>query len=346
MRSPRCRRVPLFRMHPGGRRPGSAEFLLNLRKGFEENGITVRPWWWLSFRPRETVLLIHWLEGPIYRHLFGEGNSLQLTKDRIKLALLKHYRRRGLTVVFFAHNILPHGERLLPDRIDSVWRHVRKISDYVVYLSDESQSLLHSEEAGAREVVIKHPVSRHQNRLGLSRSSGLIRLLSVGGFEPRKEITSCFEAIKHTKQLQLTITQRIFSSQLLHTIYESRASKLPPNVRVEFKIWTKRQLNLELAKSDFLLLSQRKILNSGVIFLGLGFGVPVICPRSLGTTALEGVFGKAWIRLYEHPLVSEQLEELVRYPSENSRPPGVQAHYPEVAFEPLIGMLLELESHR
>lgn len=277
---------------------------------FEFDGI-----WPVRGLPR--VILLHWQES----HWVGNVESVRVqTSDLIirncLLNTLRTLRARGCVVVWFAHNAMPH------DWLGSIdeWIHCsRKFFeqiDAVVHLTDASMSVPEFDHLlGIPRTVIRHPHYALVDRVIHARQAGEIqRVIMLGAAsQPRKNAYAAAAAIQDVPNLRAVITGDLNSDY-------ARGFAFYPKVDLLDGILGERSLFSLFDGGTAVLLNQVNQLNSGVTFLGLSRGAPVICPDTPTNREIRSMVGPEWIRLFEHPLTSEQLRELTCEPINSELP--------------------------
>jgi hypothetical protein len=128
-----------------------------------------------------------------------------------------------------------------------------------------------------------------------------------GASEPRKNAYAAAQAIRNVPNMRAVITGDLASA--FATGFSSY-----PNVHLIGGILSEPALFDLFDGATSVLLNQPNQLNSGCMFLGLSRGAPVICPDTPANREIRSMVGPEWIRLFEYPLSSEGLAELVSEP--------------------------------
>lgn len=257
------------------------------------------------------IVLLHWTE-----NFWFDGASSTWARSRrfaIRRALpllLRTLRARGFKVVWFAHNQTPHDWTESTDawfqRANALYEQV----DAVVHLTNASSRLPAFDRFQALpQTVVRHP---HYDLVDPAVHSGqageIRRLLMLGGAsQPRKNARSAVQATRNIPDITAVITGDLASD--FATGFASQ-----PNLEMIDGILSEPSLFALFDGSTAVLLNQPNQLNSGCMFLGLSRGAPVICPDTPANREIRSLVGSGWIRLFEHPLSSEKLAELIREP--------------------------------
>jgi hypothetical protein len=219
-------------------------------------------------------------------------------------------RARGVKIIWFAHNQTPHDWNGSTEawfrRADAFYEHV----DAVVHLTNASSRLPVFERFQALpQTVVRHPhydlvdPAVHAGKAGEIR-----RVLMLGGAsQPRKNAYAAVHATRSIPNIRAVITGDLASD--FATGFASQ-----PNVELIDGVLSEPSLFALFDGATAVLLNQPNQLNSGCMFLGLSRGAPVICPDTPANREIRSLVGSDWIRLFEHPLSSEKLAELIREP--------------------------------
>jgi hypothetical protein len=157
--------------------------------------------------------------------------------------------------------------------------------------------------------VVRHP---HYDLVDPAVHAGkageIKRLLMLGGAsQPRKNAYSAVHATRSIPNIRAVITGDLASEFGIGFAFQ-------PNVELIDGILNEPSLFALFDGATAVLLNQPNQLNSGCMFLGLSRGAPVICPDTPANREIRSLVGSDWIRLFEHPLSSEKLAELIREP--------------------------------
>lgn len=257
------------------------------------------------------VALLHWTENFWLESKSSAWSGIRRSIIRRGLPLfLRSLRSRGFKVVWFAHNSTPHDWHGPEDGWFN-WAHTfYETIDAVVHLTNASTRLpvfdrLHD----LPQTVVHHP---HYELVSPAVHAGqagpITRLLMLGGAsQPRKNAYAAVQTIRNIPNLRAVITGDLTSE--LASGFRSL-----PNVDLIPGILDERALFALFDGATAVLLNQTNQLNSGCMFLGLSRGAPVICPNTPANRELRSMVGSEWIRLFEAPLSSGKLADLISDP--------------------------------
>jgi beta-1,4-mannosyltransferase len=219
-------------------------------------------------------------------------------------------RARGYKVIWFAHNATPHDWHGSAEdwfrRSHAFYKNI----DAVVHLTTASTLLpVFDRFRRLPQTVVRHP---HYDLVTPAVHAGkagpVKRLLMLGGAsQPRKNAYAAAQEIRNIPDVRAVITGDL-DSEVAHGI------RTFPNVDLIPGILDEGALFDLFDGSTAVLLNQPNQLNSGCMFLGLSRGAPVICPDTPTNREVRSIVGLDWIRLFEAPLSSEKLTELIRDP--------------------------------
>lgn len=273
-------------------------------RGFDFDGLHI-------FGQAARIALLHWTE-----NFWLDGTSGTWARSRqfaIRQALpivFRTLRARGLRVVWFAHNSTPHDWNGSTDAWFRQANALYEQVDAIVHLTNASSLMpVFDRFRDLPQTVVRHPhydlvdPAIHAGQAGQIR-----RLLMLGGAsQPRKNANSAAQAILNVPNMRAVITGDLASD--FATGFASN-----PNVHLIDGILGEPALFALFDGATSVLLNQPNQLNSGCMFLGLSRGAPVICPDTPANREIRSMVGPEWIRLFEYPLSSEELSELVREP--------------------------------
>jgi hypothetical protein len=208
-------------------------------------------------------------------------------------------------VIWFAHNEMPHYWNDDPESWLSESEPLFSQIDAVVHLTETARSLpVFTRLQHLPSTVHRHPhyelvdPSTHRHQAGKIR-----RLLLIRGTERRKNAAAALKEIQHVPGLTAVIT-----GESAAEFEKYSATEFLPGLLTEEELF-----DLFDGRSA-VLLNQPRQLNSGVMFLALSRGAPVICPDTPVNRELRSLVGSNWIRLFNPPLTSSEISELIREP--------------------------------
>lgn len=210
----------------------------------------------------------------------------------ISLVYLTLFRLLRQTVAATAHVVTPH-ERVLFQ--DTVYRRIHRLSDLIVAHSDHDRRRLHDEFGvdAKRVVVIPHGEYSFFERAGdvFDRQSARTSL----GLGKDEEVALFFGYIREYKGLDVLLeawSSVAASRPGARLVVAGDPVQLQPARREELEAWAVRlgavhrfeyipfsDVARYFSAADVLVMPYRHISQSGVLFLGLSLGVPVVASR-------------------------------------------------------------------
>ncbi len=298
-------------------------FLGIISDSLRENGYCVVPWWHRRARSCHFVIL-NWPENLWAADLPAVSiRRLRPTLRRTRLlAWLSFVRIRGARVVWVAHNRFPHGlagsiESYMA-RTERLWRTI----DGVWHLSQASsndQAFLHL--TGLPTAVIPHPryapmPDCHADGPAIGERVALF----LGGFDPRKECERAILACTQVQQVRIVVTGCPERNPCLHRMLKHMDVLVGASIDIRPGYLGDKQLGCLLSGNAVLVLTQERQLNSGIVFLGLSNGCPVICPDTATHRELAELYGSGWIRILHDFDDVEAYSRLISAPAPPSLP--------------------------
>lgn len=198
---------------------------------------------------------------------------------------------RGLDVVVFCHNVLPHDANRFSHWITKFT--LSSFRRFVVQSQKEKQtlaSLLQFRTIG----VAPHPTYSAETRgQGQEESSDKLNLLFFGIVRDYKGVSKLSELIPHLDELSwnLTIVGEIWGKEL--EIELKNLARNHQNVELIDRFVSEQEKSTFFSHADAVLLPYLKSTGSGVLADAKGFGVPVIASTkiAMGDEYREGVDG-------------------------------------------------------
>lgn len=270
----------------------------------------------LMFGPRADILHLHW--APTNR-IRGEKRAVVKRTSSEMLWLLALARRRGMKVVWTAHNVTAHDKLEHPDLEAKYWPRVADHLSAIISLSKAGTNVIRDRHAPLATVPAF--VSRHGNyrgayprNLGRDKARDTLgipadaKVLSfVGQVRPYKNLPALLRAFSKMEDPSavLLIAGKLKLYDRTAEFEELVAGDLRVKVFREFVPGDKVQLYLEAA--DLVVLPFRETLNSGSAILGLSFDRPVLVPGHASLAELAREIGEDWIMTYDGNLTSDIL---------------------------------------
>jgi len=212
--------------------------------------------------------------------------------NSISLVYLFLLRRLRLSLVATAHVVTPHEPISFQD---GIYRRIHRIGDLVIAHSEFDRQRLLDEFAvdPSRVTVIPHGEYGFFERLGEAPDREAAR--RSFGFETGDEVALFFGYIREYKGLDLLFEawdQVVKSRPRARLLVAGDPVQLEPARRQELEAWADRLGALHrleyipfsavpryFAAADLLVMPYRHISQSGVLFLALSLGVPVLATR-------------------------------------------------------------------
>lgn len=260
------------------------------------------------------AVLVHWQEN--YWTDQG-GGALRRGVDSLVratlLRVLRSLRRRGSTVVWFAHNQTPHAWKGSTEEWFIRSRPFFAEVDCVAHLSEVAPTLPgFAHIRHLPRIVIRHPHYELVQQIDHAAKAGSVqRVLLLGGLERRKNAWEAVRVILETGHLTAVLTGRGRPMDL-------RVE--PSRVQLIEGFLDDAELYGLFDGGTAVLLNQVHQVNSGVMYLALSRGAPVLCPDTPVNREIQSLVGTSWIRIFEPPLTASSLCELTREPISTALP--------------------------
>lgn len=282
-------------MHPDrSRNP----FLEILKRSLEDSGCEVFSWAERPDPDSVDVFLPQWPENQWYtRRMLPVGRAKSAVRRRLFLSYAKKVQARGGVVCWFAHDRMPHlasADGVPLDRWIRLIEPFHRLIDSVVHLTTASivdpafSHLRHLPHA-----VVPHPHYPLVDPAVIGTHPAPLRqLVFINGTEPRKEAASALRALRGAG-LKLVITGASGQSRDVDELIVSL-----PNAEFRGGPLSDEDLQGILSPGSAVVLCQKNLLNSGVMFFALSRAVPVICPRNPVNLEIAGELADGWVRTY------------------------------------------------
>ncbi|MEQ8842809.1 MAG: glycosyltransferase [Acidimicrobiales bacterium] len=267
-----------------------------------------------AWRERADVVHVHWPE------LCVEASSTPkaLVKTAVVLFGLRVLTARGAALVWTRHNSSGHDqphpriERFLRRRFEAM-------VDGVIDLTDADSAppngavcrvvIRHGDYAAALPLRDREEARRER---GLEPENTL--LASVGTIRPYKEVPMLVrafaEATPRLPDARLLVAGRPASAELGREV-ATAAGRAP--VALELGWLDDDAMAGALAAADVVVLSYRRLENSGVALLALTAGRPVAATDGPAVRDLLDLVGDEWVRPLAHPVGAASLVDLVQW---------------------------------
>lgn len=270
----------------------------------------------LLFGPRADILHVHW--APTNKIRGGKRSLVKRTSAQM-LWLLSAARRRGMKVVWTAHNVSAHDKPEHPDLEKKYWPMIADQLSAVISLSKAGTKILrdrHPALATVPAFVSSHgsyrgayprDLGRDKARDALGIPAGAKVLSFVGQVRPYKNLPSLLRAFSKLEDPSAVL---LIAGKLKlddHTAEFEELVRDDARVRVFREFVPADKLQLYIEASDLVVLPFRETLNSGSAILGLSFDRPVVVPGHDSLAELARQIGGDWIMTYDGDLTSEIL---------------------------------------
>jgi glycosyltransferase involved in cell wall biosynthesis len=271
------------------------------------------------------IVHLHWPEAALNkaRRRAAGYRSLEL------LVALVRLRRRGVRIIWTAHNLRSHFGRY--PRAEALWwKAFLPLLDGWISLSPtaaEAAVREHPRLAGIPHAIVPHghyrdaypDTDRAAARRALQLADDQPMVLFLGRVKPYKgvpELCAAFGALTDPAA-RLIVAGRCDEVALARELEQCAAGDSRIDLRlVEID---DAEVSKLLRAADLVVLPFRAVLNSGSALLALSFDAPVLCPRTgaLGELA-DAVPG--WLTTYDGPLTAELLARSIVAPRPVGRP--------------------------
>jgi beta-1,4-mannosyltransferase len=316
-------------------------YLQILGEGLNSHGIAVVGWRWDTILRPPTAVLVNWGEHrwlPLPNRLRSVRSLLRRPLFLLQLRLLRIF---GTVVVHVAHNAKPHQWDGSQEEWNGRICSYLKVIDAAAFLTNSARE--HPAFALLRDnpwCVLPHP---HYGLLPDSEfaTMGLrvSRLVFLGGLAPRKDALAAIVLASRMADIEVIVTGSGDASALRERIGPDEWRRV---TLIEGHVPEVDLYNLVRFPAA-VVLSQRDALNSGVVFLALSRGTPVICPDNPTNVELQAEFGPDWIRTFEGELDAEQLSRLLERPI-GTRLPDMTRRTPGAIVTDLIALIHKVRS--
>jgi hypothetical protein len=297
-------------------------FLKIISQGMRSSGGTVISWKKRSKATKKTdIVFLHWPENKWAQKNKFFGSLSQC----LFLWKIKKLKKNGAKIVWAAHNCAPHTWNGTLEKWIKHSQRLFSVIDATVHLSEASKAnpafhrLAHLSNG-----VVYHPHYDLVDQYVHEMHAGQInRLLMLGALAPRKQAFDVINAALAV--LPLVVTGKSKDDSVKNKLLGKIESSNENNIHIIDKYLDEQSLYDLFDGNTGILLSQDDALNSGVMFLALSRGAPVICPRNPTNELYQQKFGSEWVRIYDMPLTTDQLTTLVCDPVSKFLP-NLEAH--------------------
>ena len=254
-----------------------------------ENPALVPPTSLAGDRDVARVLHVHWSDA-IAQSAPNEDeawNRAESFADGIRL-----FRASGGVLVWTVHNVVPHDLRF-PGPERRVLDVLAAESDVVHVMGEETFDAVreHYSIDPARALVVPHPsyvgwypdsIGRDEARRRLGIAADVRVVLLLGQIREYKGIDALLAALDHPDVARTGLTAIVAGAPGNTPGVPAlvRACEEHPRVTTRFERIPSSELQILYKAADATVLPYRRFLNSGALMASLGFGTPVVVPRS------------------------------------------------------------------
>jgi beta-1,4-mannosyltransferase len=310
-------------------------YLTSVFSRLPAHGFETRAWGESNILAPVEVLHINWPDNFLGRDPGVRG----FVRNLRTVAYLRLIRARGTKVVWTAHNLRPHGVEMPIGQWDTRFARLATHFDGVIYLTTASIDIVQS----AFPVVsrIPHAIIPHPHYGDVVTPVAPIprrrleRLVTFGRIEPYKRLPDAYAAIGSRVAITWTVAGECRDAAL-----QAQLAADHPNVFVRYGRLSDQEMEALAAEHDGVLVTQPDFLNSGVLFLGLSLGLPVIAPDTPITREIQAEVGADWLRLYPLPLTPEGLQSCLG--AFRGGPPPLDRYAPEAVAAGVAGFYRRL----
>lgn len=283
---------------------------------------------------RADIVHFHWPESALNKRRPAAAlvRSLQL------LALSFRLRRRGVVLVWTAHNLRSHFQRY--PRAEALWwRLFTRLLDG--WISPAETAAEAAQEAHPRLRALPHAVvplghfrdeypsasgDEVRARFGVGPDDRLLAF--IGRIKPYKGVPELLAAFGELERpgVRLLVAGRCDEPELRAEL----ANVDDPRVVIHLEEIPDRDLASFVQAADLVVLPFRAILNSASLLLALSFDRPTLCP-DLGALAEVADHVPGWVTLYSGEMSTEVLEAALDAPRPDGQPDLSAFSWPEIA---------------
>ena len=296
-------------------------FLSHVSKAFRASEWVVSHWLCIFFPVRRPqVLLLNWAENlwdrtDCSRMRKGIRNLKRLTL----LRAISRVQKSGATVIMVAHNLHPHGNKSGPDFWASSGLELTRSVDLLYHLNPASEEIF----KGLLPDVPHHisalfPVESAQPRVPQFTSKKISRLLLFGVNQERKNLKELLSLDFAVAKVDILATGYT-SSQNFAKHNPNPGPGISPAVKWAGARASQKALRDLLMPGSALVLNQWDQLNSGLMWLALSRGIPVIAPATEPNRAILKEVGGFLLRLFNSSLDAETTVKLLRTTNANRK---------------------------
>jgi len=291
-------------------------FVAQLYGALEAEGFELLAWRWRPTLRRVDIFHVQWPDATV----MGRSTPRAALKVLLLLVSTWVFRVRGAKVVQHVHNLGSH-DGLHPGLEAWMWRRFLPRVDCFVHMSRSSVDAMAQawpQVAARRHEVVFHPEYQQVGTLdvpqrdalrdeeGIPRSTTV--LLAFGLIRPYKGIEDLIAAFKATTlpDARLVIMGKPFDETYRATLAVAAADD--PRITTRFGYVPEDELVRWMAVADVVVMSHRRLTNSGVALRALAAGRLVLAPALGALPEIAEAVGGGWVQLFTPPLHAGHLE--------------------------------------
>jgi beta-1,4-mannosyltransferase len=310
-------------------------YLFSVFSRLPDHGFQAEAWRESSPLARVDVIHINWPD----THLGRESGAQGLKRYLQFISYLRLMQARGTKIVWTAHNLRPHQLKMPVSLWDARFKRLASLFDGVVHLTTASIELVQATFpviSDRPHAVVPHPHYGDVVRpVCAAPRQHLQRLVTFGRIEPYKRVPDALAAVSRLPSLTWTVAGECQDDGL-----RAQLAVNHPNVTIRYGRLSEPDMEGLAAEHDAVLITQPEFLNSGVLFLGLSLGLPVIAPENPSSLEIQAEVGPDWLRLYTLPLTREGLHPcLGRF---GGGPPPLDQYEPDLVAARMSGFYRRL----
>jgi glycosyltransferase involved in cell wall biosynthesis len=273
-------------------------FVRILKDGLASQGCEVVSWRERPDPATVDVFLPQWPELQWYtQHKSTPARVVAATRRSSIEFYCSAVRKHGGHVCWLAHDRMPHpasAAGVTHDEWLALCAPLHRLFDSVVHLTRASLvDAAFSHLSHLPQAVIPHPHYPLVDPDSVPREPiPLRRFVFINGTDPRKEAAPAITRLAELGR-DVVITGTEGQSKEIDVLVRRN-----PNLRLIPAGMSDTELRELLTPGSAAVLSQRLLLNSGVMFLALSRGVPVLCPDNPVNREIAAGLDDGWVRTY------------------------------------------------
>jgi glycosyltransferase involved in cell wall biosynthesis len=243
---------------------------------------------WLGTGPG-VVLHVHWTTTVLHG---AASEALAVERAHRFLAALDRVRSAGGRLLWTVHNVLPH-DCCFPEQEARLCQEIADRADRILVMCPETAEAVrpHYRIPEDRVEVLPHPsyvgvypnvVGQGEARAELGIPADAVVYCAFGGIRPYKELGRLLDAFERVHELRPEARLVVAGpAEETDEVEDLRARcEATPGVIPVFARIPPDDVQLYLNAADVVVISGRRILNSGAVMLAFSFGRPVVAPRT------------------------------------------------------------------